>query len=65
MHTGTLIALAEPRRRGLVSRGVAGQQRVYRLEPRPFRELDGWLALYQRLWDKHLDAYECHLESQE
>jgi DNA-binding transcriptional ArsR family regulator len=50
---------------GLVSSRTAAQQRIYRLEPAPFRELDDWLAPYRRLWSHHLDALERHLDEQE
>jgi len=44
------------REAGFVSVRPAAQQRVYRIEPRPLRELDAWLAPYRRLWAGHLDA---------
>lgn len=47
---------------GVVSSRPAAQQRIYRLEPEPFRELDAWLAPYRRLWNTHLDALERHLD---
>lgn len=50
------------REHGLVSRRVAAQQRIYRLESAPFRELDEWLAPYRELWTRHLDALERHLD---
>jgi DNA-binding transcriptional ArsR family regulator len=50
---------------GLVSSRAAAQRRIYRLEPHPFRELDAWLAPYRRLWTRHLDALERHLDRQE
>ena len=50
---------------GLVSCRVAAQRRIYRVEPGPFRELDAWLAPYRRMWGRHLDALERHLDKQE
>jgi DNA-binding transcriptional ArsR family regulator len=50
------------REAGVVSSRTAAQQRIYRLEPEPFRELDAWLAPYRRLWTTHLDALERHLD---
>lgn len=50
---------------GFVTCRTAGQQRIYRLEPRPLRRVDAWLAPYRRLWTKHLDALERHLDEQE
>ncbi len=50
------------REAGFVASRTAAQQRIYRLEPGPFRALDAWLAPYRRLWNRHLDALEHHLE---
>lgn len=50
---------------GFVSCRTAAQQRIYRIEPRPLRSVDAWLAPYRRLWTKHLDALERHLDEQE
>jgi DNA-binding transcriptional ArsR family regulator len=44
------------REAGFVSVRPSAQQRVYRIEPRPLRDLDAWLAPYRRLWERHLDA---------
>lgn len=49
------------REAGVVTARVQAQQRIYRLEPGPFRDLDGWLAPYRKLWNHHLDALERHL----
>lgn len=53
------------REAGVVSSRTAAQQRIYRLEPGPFRELDAWLAPYRMLWNVHLDALERHLDTKE
>lgn len=53
------------REAGVVSCRAAAQRRLYRVDPRPLRELDEWLAGYRRLWDHHLDALERHLDDQE
>jgi DNA-binding transcriptional ArsR family regulator len=53
------------REAGVVSARTAAQQRIYRLEPGPFRELDAWLAPYRALWTSHLDALERHLDAKE
>lgn len=50
---------------GFVTCRIAAQQRVYRLEPRPLRHVDAWLAPYRRMWTRHLDALERHLEKKE
>jgi DNA-binding transcriptional ArsR family regulator len=53
------------REAGFVSCRIAAQQRIYRIEPGPFRALDEWLEPYLRLWSRHLDALERHLDNQE
>lgn len=50
---------------GFVSSRTAAQQRIYRIEPAPFRALDGWLEPYRQLWTRHLDALERHLDTLE
>lgn len=47
---------------GVVSSRPAAQQRIYRLEPGPFRELDAWLRPYRQLWSESLDRLERHLD---
>src|ERR1700730_5057725 len=39
-----------------------GQHRLYSLRPEPFRELEGWITSYQRLWDARLDRFGEALE---
>jgi DNA-binding transcriptional ArsR family regulator len=53
------------RNAGFVSSRVAAQHRIYRIETRPFERLDEWLEPYRRLWNRHLDALERHLDNQE
>ena len=50
------------REAGDVTSRTAAQQRIYSLEPGPFRALDAWLAPYRRMWTRHLEALERHLE---
>ena len=50
---------------GFVSSRAEAQQRIYRIEPRPFAALDEWLVPYRELWTTHLDALERHLDDQE
>jgi DNA-binding transcriptional ArsR family regulator len=50
---------------GFVSSRTAAQQRIYRIEPGPFRALDGWLEPYRQLWNHHLDALQRHLDTME
>ncbi|HET6950462.1 MAG TPA: metalloregulator ArsR/SmtB family transcription factor [Acidimicrobiales bacterium] len=47
---------------GLVTCRVAAQRRIYRLDLAPLRDLDEWLTPYRRLWARHLDALERHLD---
>jgi DNA-binding transcriptional ArsR family regulator len=53
------------REAGFVSCKPAAQQRIYRIEARPFEALDEWLAPYRRMWSRHLDALGRHLDEQE
>jgi DNA-binding transcriptional ArsR family regulator len=50
---------------GLVSSRIDAQARIYRIETAPLEALDGWLDPYRRLWTRHLDALEQHLDRQE
>jgi DNA-binding transcriptional ArsR family regulator len=50
---------------GFVSSRTAAQQRIYRIEARGFAEVDAWLEPYRRMWERHLDALERQLDSQE
>jgi DNA-binding transcriptional ArsR family regulator len=69
----TVLAVSQPalskhlkvlRDAGFVSCRTAAQQRIYRVETAPLRTVDGWLAPYRRLWERHLDALERHLDRQ-
>ena len=53
------------REAGFVSCRAAAQQRIYRLEPDPLHHLDLWLRPYRRMWTRHLDALERHLDDME
>ena len=71
---GTLVAalaLPQPtvskhlrvlREAGFVSCRSHAQQRIYRVETEPMRAVATWLEPYRRLWDRHLDALERHLD---
>jgi DNA-binding transcriptional ArsR family regulator len=50
---------------GFVSCRTAAQQRIYRIEAGPLKALDEWLEPYRRMWTRHLDALERHLDKQE
>ncbi len=53
------------RESGFVQSRVEAQRRVYRLNPKPLQELDAWLAPFRRLWSRHIDALEKHLDKME
>jgi DNA-binding transcriptional ArsR family regulator len=50
---------------GFVESRVEAQRRVYRLNPKPLQEVDAWLAPFRRVWSKHVDALEQHLDRME
>jgi DNA-binding transcriptional ArsR family regulator len=50
---------------GFVQVRPEGQLRLYSLRPEPFRELGGWLAGYQRLWDARLARFAEALEKKQ
>jgi DNA-binding transcriptional ArsR family regulator len=50
---------------GFVQVRPVGQLRLYSLRPEPFRELNGWLAGYQRLWDGRLARFAEALEKKQ
>ena len=47
---------------GFVESRVEAQRRVYRLNHKPLQEVDAWLAPFRRVWSKHVDALEQHLD---
>jgi DNA-binding transcriptional ArsR family regulator len=51
------------RQAGLVEARVAGQRRVYRINPDPLRAIDAWLTPYRRMWAARLDDLERHLDT--
>ena len=53
------------REAGVVTARTSAQQRIYSLEPGPFRELDAWLTPYRQLWTTHLDRLAQHLDRHE
>lgn len=50
---------------GFVESTVDAQRRLYRLKPEPLQEVDDWLAPFRRLWTRHVDALERHLDRME
>ena len=53
------------REAGFVESRVEAQRRLYRLKLEPLMELDAWLVPFRRVWSKHLDALEAHLDKME
>lgn len=53
------------REAGFVTSRTAAQQRFYHIEVKPLKAIDTWLEPYRRLWTRHLDALERHLDKQE
>lgn len=49
------------REAGLVQVRVAGQHRVYRLDPRGLDEIDGWVKRVRGFWHERLDVLEREL----
>lgn len=43
---------------GLVTRSRAAQKHMSRIEIKPLRDIDGWLADYRRLWEERFDRME-------
>jgi len=50
---------------GFVRVRPEGQHRFYSLRPEPFRELEAWLASYQKLWDARLTRFGEALEKRQ
>ena len=50
------------REAGFVESRTEAQRRLYRLKPEPLKELDDWLIPFRRLWSRHVDALERHLD---
>jgi len=52
------------REAGLVSEHRAGRRRIYQLEPEGLREVDLWLASYQRFWRTRFAALSEYLDAE-
>lgn len=52
------------REAGLVRVRRDAQRRFYRLDPKPFADLDAWLEPYRAFWTTRLDALERHLDQE-
>jgi DNA-binding transcriptional ArsR family regulator len=48
---------------GVVVAHPMAQQRIYRLCPQPFQELEAWLGSYRHLWDARFDRLEDYLHT--
>ena len=48
---------------GFVRSRVAGQRRMYRVEPKAFVEVEDWLEPYRQMWEDRLDSLQRYLES--
>lgn len=46
------------RQAGLVSVSTTGRTRMYRVEPGPLAEIEGWLIQYRETWSSRFDALE-------
>jgi len=47
---------------GLVEVHPSAQQRIYQLQPTPFKELDSWLGTFRRIWNARLDNLDEYLQ---
>src|SRR2546423_8932737 len=53
------------RETGLATFTPDAQRRVYRLNPKPLRDLEGWLARQRGFWETRLDVLGEHLDVME
>lgn len=49
-------------RAGLVRREIRGREHHRRIEPRPLREVNGWLEYYRQFWEERMDALEVYVD---
>jgi DNA-binding transcriptional ArsR family regulator len=49
----------------LVREEKIGRRRMYHLNPRPLREIDGWLEQYRKFWQANLASLKQFVEAQE
>jgi DNA-binding transcriptional ArsR family regulator len=47
---------------GLITRSREAQWRPCRIEPRAFKEVDGWLGHYRRFFDESFDRLDAYLK---
>lgn len=50
------------RNAGLVAEERSGRERVYRLQPKPLREVVGWIEGYRAMWQVKLGNLKRYLE---
>lgn len=46
---------------GLVKAEPFAQQRIYKLSPKPLKDLDSWLESYKELWEENFDRLDDYL----
>jgi DNA-binding transcriptional ArsR family regulator len=76
-RTATINEIAEPfpvslnaiskhvmvlERAGLLRREIKGRQHHCRIEARPLRQADAWMAHYRQFWDDRLDALAVYVD---
>lgn len=49
-------------RAGLLRREIRGRHHHCRIEPRPLRQADAWMAHYRKFWDERLDALAVYVD---
>jgi DNA-binding transcriptional ArsR family regulator len=47
---------------GLVLVQPVAQQRIYKLQPKPFQELNSWVDTFRRLWEDRLDTLDDYMQ---
>ncbi|MEP6766505.1 MAG: metalloregulator ArsR/SmtB family transcription factor [Gemmatimonadaceae bacterium] len=47
---------------GFVEARIDAQRRVYRVRAESLKDVDAWLAPFRKLWSKHIDLLERHLD---
>ena len=47
---------------GFVKARPVAQQRIYYLQPKPFKELDSWLETFRLVWEGRLEALDEYLQ---
>lgn len=43
---------------GIVKMHPVANQRIYKLHPKPFKELDNWLKKYRSMWNQRFDRLD-------